>query len=108
MGTIDTDLEDENTCPINILSDEISSVSGVDNLSEDPSLEILQPKALHDVTCSTVSIPMEVYKRLCQDSIDLIRAKRTVDKLTDMLQKKEAKINELKVQKLKAHLSPVS
>lgn len=107
MSSDDARLRDENICPANILSDENSSVSGVDNnLSEDTSLDILQPKALNDVTNNSISIPMAVYRKLCQDSIDLLRSKKTINKLTNMVQKKDAEIKKFKERK--AHLSLVS
>lgn len=58
------------------------------------------------------SIPMEEYSRLCQASIELIIANRTINKLNIKIQKKNDIIETLKANLLqraeKPHLSPVS
>lgn len=110
-STID---QDENTgsdiwnTSASVLSNGDNQVSCVGNLSEDLSTEFLQPSSSHGIRSNTVSIAMEIYKKLCQDSIDLIKANRTINKLNDMLRKKDAVIEKLKEERLNPSLSPVS
>lgn len=65
---------------------------------ENPATASFQP----DSTCNTISIPEEEYRKLCQATIDLIKAERMIEKLNDVIAKKE--IKEVK----KSNLSPVS
>lgn len=58
------------------------------------------------------SISPEEYRRLCNATIDLLKANKNIDKLNKIIQKKDAMIQALKT-KLNAreeniHLSPVS
>lgn len=83
-----------------------NSASCADDLSE---LSTVHLRPVPNVTTSnTVSIPINEYKRLCQASIDLIRANRTIDKLNEKLRKKHDEIQKLKEEKLHPSLSPVS
>lgn len=84
-----------------------NSASCADGLSEELSTEHLRPVS-NVITSNTVSISINEYKRLCQASIDLIRANRTIDKLNDKLRKKDNDIQKLKEEKLHSSLSPVS
>lgn len=61
-----------------------------------------------NVTSNTVSISMELYKKLVQTSMDLIKANRTIEKLNELIRMKDAVIEKLKVGEQNAHLTPVS
>lgn len=57
-----------------------------------------------------ISIPREEYRRLCQATIDLLKANKTIGRLNLQLAKKDAIIAKLQDTKEKSssHLSPVS
>lgn len=60
-----------------------------------------------DVTNNLISIPKELYRKLCQESVDLIKANRTIDKLKEIIKNRDTTIEKLKTKKLYTHLTPV-
>lgn len=70
--------------------------------------------SVHDDTniINMKSVSMEEYRKLCQATIDLIKANQTINKLNILIQKKNAIIDDLKIQletrTESTHLSPVS
>lgn len=51
---------------------------------------------------------MSVYTKLCNDSMEFYEAKKTIDKLTALIEKKDKIILELEKKLNFGHLSPVS
>lgn len=56
----------------------------------------------------SISISTLVYQKLCQASVDLIRANKTVDKLNEAIRKKDFMIEKLKAEMLKRTPTDVS
>lgn len=62
----------------------------------------------NSTTDRRVQISMEEYKKLCNSSVELYKAKKTIEKLTASNQKKDALIEKLSERHKFKHLSPVS
>lgn len=65
----------------------------------------------NDCQCSNTNmktIPMELYMKLCNDSLKLFNAEKTIDKLTNSIKQKDNTILEIKKRLELGHLSPVS
>lgn len=64
----------------------------------------------HDGTINSVSISMDAYKRLTENSIDLLKANKIFEKLNQTISKKDEEINKIKNINRNSnmdHLSPV-
>lgn len=64
----------------------------------------------HDNTSSTISISMEIYRRLIQNSVDLVKANETIKKLNRKISKRDTELQKMKAEKSNSeiHLSAVS
>lgn len=112
-GTIDTThLCDDLACSdawhtsASILNNENDCAYYVNNNLSEDSMELVQTN-IHEGSDS-VSISMEVYKKLCQASVDLLKANKTIDKLNGVIRKKDAEIEKLKEEILNPCITPVS
>lgn len=63
-----------------------------------------------DTTCDSKTVSMEEYQRLYKSMIDLLLANETIEKLEDLILKKNTKISKLEaaISEKSVHLSVVS
>lgn len=62
----------------------------------------------HNETAETITISLDTYKKLIDDSILLLKANKTIDKLNQAISKKDEELKNGKQSSEMEHLSPVN